>query len=228
MTIGILPCAGNATRLHGLPKYLLPVGDSYLLAIHVRRMQAAGVKHVYIGANRDNYDLVEKYAPDRCTVYLVNSKTMSETILAARKYAGDEDVLFSMPDTYFDDETIYNRMCSWVQNSPCVAAVFETRPEQRRLLGMCEIGEASITRIMDKPQLATGLVHAWGMVAWKPSFWPYIQADDPNFGTAMQRAIDYKIIVTAIGSLADYFDCGTSAEYFKCIREITGVTHATN
>lgn len=222
--IGLIPCAGHATRLHGLPKYLLPLGDSYLLAILVRRMQAAGVAHVYIGANRENYDLVEHYAPEGCTVYLVNSKTMSETVLAARKYAGDSDVLFGMPDTWWQDETVYKKLSLVTEPSyrPVELALFGTRSDQRNKLGMCELGDYStVTCIVDKPN-RTNLTLAWGAMAWRQSFWAYINSDDPHIGYAAQRAVNASGLVGGHVMRDDYYDCGTPDEYFACIRATTG------
>jgi UTP-glucose-1-phosphate uridylyltransferase len=219
--IGIIPCAGHATRLHGLPKYLLPLGDSYLLAILVRRMFAAGVSRVYIGANSENYDLVERYVPDGCTVYLVNSKTMSETVLAGRKYAGDSDVLFGMPDSWWEDDSVYTSLALEVKTNPIVAALFAARPEQKAKLGLCEVLVNGITRVVDKPapdRKEYEIELAWGALAWKAEFWQFILPSDPHVGFAMQRAIDHKVRVkSSYKWKREYWDCGTFNEYAACI-----------
>lgn len=233
--IGIIPCAGHATRIHGLPKYLLPVGDSYLLAILVKRMQTAGVKHVYIGANSDNYDFVSKYAPDGCTVYLCNTVTMSDTILRARKYAGDEDVLFAMPDTWWSSDLVFRSSQFLLERSDAEVALslFDTRAEQRAKLGMCRFEDVlwsartgKVTRIDDKPS-STNLIWAWGAIIWKASFWRHINANDSTIGQAVQRAIDCGAVVDGIAEFGNYYDCGTSDEYFRLIRDTTEVIHAT-
>ena len=227
MTIGIIPCAGRAERIHGLPKYLLPVGDSYLLAILVKRMYAAGVSHVYIGANRDNYDLVAQYAPDGCTVYLVNSKTMSETVLHARKYAGDHDVLFGMPDTYFESDTSLEVLYGYLETYSYNAylGLFHVQPEQRSKLGMCLTHPYGyITYMEDKP-IATPLEWAWGLMAWKSAFWAYIHTDDPHVGFAAQRSIANGDNVGGLLLGGRYYDCGTPAGYYRCI--IDTVNEAT-
>lgn len=224
--IGLLPAAGKAERIHGLPKYLLPVGDSYLLDIHVKRMQAADVSQVYIGANAANCDLLNHYSPFATVVYEANPcETMSETILATAETGGEiiplPTVLFGMPDTYFEDEQVYVKLTAALDTASVAVAVFELRPMQYRNIGCVRIEDGRITKVLDKPTLAH-FIRGWGALAWRPEFWQYLDPRDAHVGFAVQRAIEAGVDVRAVYCEGDYWDCGTPDEYFECIRSITG------
>jgi hypothetical protein len=102
-------------------------------------------------------------------------------------------------------------------------ALFETRPEQRSSLGMCEVAfdaedeQLHVIHVDDKPD-NTHLHLAWGCLAWQPGFWQYIHANDPHVGYALARAVAAGVKVRAYLAYGAYWDCGTSAEYFTLIR----------
>lgn len=228
--IGIIPTAGYATRIQGLPKFLLPVPGGYLLDKLGRRMRIMGASKILIGANQANFGLVERYAPVGASTYMVNTQTMSETVLALKRYAHTADVLFGMPDSYWLDEDVYPRLIADLNSGAMVsAALFETRPEQRTKLGMCAVqfvdDELHIRRVIDKPA-DTDLRLAWGAMAWRCDFWEFIKPDDPHVGYALQRAIDAKTVVRGSLMLGGYWDCGTADEYFNCIRHTTEAVYA--
>jgi len=231
MTIGILPAAGKATRIHGLPKYLLPVPGGYLLERMAARMTAPCV----IGANPDNAALIESCKPPNSTVYTVNSRSMPETILAAREYAGDDNVLVGMPDTYWTDEDVFASLKMRTINfgMMCAVALFAVTPIQATRLGVCPItnvgGYPFIASVIDKnPHVSTEYrIYAWGALAWRAEFWQYIQPDDAHMGIALQRALDDDVPIMAYLADGDYYDNGTPDDYFRCIRELTEVNHAT-
>jgi UTP-glucose-1-phosphate uridylyltransferase len=220
MTIGIIPAAGKATRIHGLPKYLLPVPGGYLLERMAHRM---GVPCV-IGANPDNYDLINACKPPNSTVYSVNSRGMPETILAAREYAGDENVLVGMPDTYWTDETVFWYLTKFLnRGAVCVAAIFHVSAEMASRLGVCIFRFESslfLNDIEDK-QPQTEARWVWGALAWSPEFWQYIYPEDAHLGVALQRALRQGLEIPLWGADGDYYDNGTSEDYFRCIRELT-------
>jgi len=224
MMISIIPAAGQATRLHGLPKFLLPTPNgSFLLETLHNRMRAAGSDRTLIGANPDNAELLRQYKPDGATVYTVHSATMSETVLAARKYINDADVLFGMPDSFWTDDSVYQRLAADLAAGAMVSvALFWTWPNQHRSLGMCDVGfndddELAIIQVIDKPE-TTNLHYAWGAMAWRPDFWQFIDPADPHVGYALQRAIEARANVRGYLAIGLYWDCGTPEGYFACIR----------
>lgn len=224
MTIGIIPCAGQATRIQKLPKFLLPVPGGYLLKVLHERMVSAGAQQTLVGANVFNWNLLSAYPLSGLTLYEANTPTMSQTVLNARAYLDlDQDILFGMPDTYWTDERVFDRLLAELNGSPVVAIVglWHVDREQSRKLGMCDVSLGGILlNIEDKPP-QTDLHYAWGAIAWRRAFWPYINPLDPHVGFALQRALEAGKIIRAVTFDGQYFDCGTADDYFACIRATT-------
>lgn len=210
--IGILPAAGGATRLHGLPKFLLPTADSYLLDRHIRRLRDTGAR-VWIGASKATLPFVKPYA-EGCAIATVTSETMTETVLAARKAAGDDVTLFSMPDTHWTDPNVFPGMLNRIEDmsADIAIAVWRIRPDQVGKLGMVDMQNNHAREIVDKnPQ--SGLEWAWGAMAWTPRFWDFIKPEQPHMGYALQAAIDVGVKVWCVPMEGFYWDMGTYSEY---------------
>lgn len=224
MTIGILPAAGKATRIHGLPKYLLPVPGGYLLERMANRM---GVP-CYIGANAENFDLINAYKRPEDLAYSVNSRAMPETILAAREFAGDENVLVGMPDTYWTDEDVFRGLSDYLNKGAiCALAIFAVNAEMASRLGVCIPGVDGYLGHIEDKQPQTEMRWVWGAAAWRPAFWRYIQPEDAHLGIAFQRALMRDVTIPMYAAFGDYYDNGTPEDYFRCIRELTEGVHVT-
>lgn len=223
MTVGILPVAGKATRIQGLPKYLLPVPGGYLLERMLSRM---GVP-CYIGANPDNAALLNSYKRPEDHVYQVASLTMMETILTARPLVGDEPVLMGMPDTYWTDDSVFHRLSDHINNGViCTLAVWLVGADMASRLGVCipkfKYDVSPLGRIENKqPQHEQQFV--WGAMAWTSAFWQYIQPEDIHPGIAIHRALAQGIDIPLYFASGHYYDNGIPDDYFRCIRELTGV-----
>jgi UTP-glucose-1-phosphate uridylyltransferase len=226
--VGVIPVAGKAERMDGLPKFLLPTRDGYLLDELVDRMLAGGAEQILIGASADNRAILERYAPPEALVYTVNSRNMSETVLAARRWCGNANVIFGMPDTYFTPKFIYAAMVENLDKFTAMAACWKVRDDQIGKLGMVRIDQKFLDKgftsqtpvigdVIDKPSKAT-YQHAWGALAWKPEFWDCISAGDAHVGYAIQRALARQLVVGASVEQGDYYDCGTRTEYFRMLR----------
>lgn len=217
--IGILPAAGTASRMHGLPKYLLPIpDDEYLLNRHIGMMRREGAS-IHIGTNpRNDYWLRDFIGGN---VYLARSyATMTQTVMSVMEHQEDANanVLFGMPDTYIEDNECYTKLADALTDCDVAVAVFETRPEQRGKLGMCQLKAGYIVGIQDKP-LNTSLIYAWGAIAWKPTFWDYLQPEMLHVGYGLQCALD-DLNVRAVMMDGGYWDCGTPTEYFDLITHL--------
>ena len=221
--IGIIPAAGDALRMFQIPKFLLPIDDSYLLACLQSRMHRAGARDVYTGVHPRHYNL-PALRPERTHAYYVETDTMNETVLAARDKAGDQDVLFGMPDTYWTDEDVYIQLAYELGRRSAVAAValWNTPREYISKRGMIMNMDGNrILEIKDKPQ---GMFYhqnlCWGAMAWSSTFWQYILPEDAHVGFALQRAIDAGQEVQGVVMDGQFWDCGTPDEYFDCIRAL--------
>lgn len=229
--IGILPAAGQATRLHGLPKFLLPIPDGLLIERHVKLMKPLS-DMVYVPIKPDEYEYYDPYFDEMgcSSVDAFTRETMSQSVLSVYKWLDetrdselegtDSNVLFGLPDTFIEDDRCYAKLARMVNAGVDVAVgVFETRPKQHRKLGMCVIEHGYLLDVIDKPK-ETNLKYAWGVLAWRPSFWDYIEPSDPHVGYALPRAIAAGLDVRTMIMDGSYWDCGTPDEYFDLITHL--------
>jgi glucose-1-phosphate thymidylyltransferase len=221
MTIGLIPCAGTATRIRALPKYLLPIPYGFLLS----RLETLMEEHVNYGlvmTNNSNFELIANYAAS--SVYVAdNYGTMTQTVLSSQAHMQpDENVLFGMPDTYIEDDQCYPKLAAALEDGAQVAAaLFYARPEQHKKVGMCAVALNQVVDVIDKPQ-ETGLTWLWGALAWQPVFWEHMRPDDPHIGYALPRAIAAGLDVRAVKMVGGYWDCGTYEGYSELVVHLHG------
>lgn len=220
--IGIIPAAGKASRMMGIPKLLLPIPGSTLIDTLIARMNRIALTgYPMIISNGVIAELIEHH-----TGFLIlheHTDTMSESVLAFHHSSFQENIVFGMPDTYFDDGEAFVKLAAALDDGADVAVgLFHTRPGQRHKLGMCDFDPKTqkIIEVIDKPQ-TTFLAWAWGVLAWKPTFWQFIQAQDPHIGYALPRAIEAGLDVRAVRMEGEYWDAGTPSEYFELIHHLT-------
>lgn len=227
--IGIIPAAGKAERMHGLPKMLLPIPGGFLLGRLFQQIRASTDNYVgmFIGTSRENDDVVHEYV-DMGLVYCVeNHATMSETILSMREHTrrydeSEQNVLFGMPDTYIEDDQVFVKLARALDDDADVAVgVFRAREGQHAEGGMCAIYADQVVQVFDKPK-STSLEWIWGALAWKPDFWQHIHAEDEHVGFGVQRAIEAGMDVRAAKMDGQFFDAGSPSRYFALIRHLTG------
>lgn len=221
--IGLLPVAGKAERLHGLPKFLLPIPGGYLLDWHVTYMSMAGCGRIHIGTSPENYDLLRwgnaKYREYENIYVAQHYATMSETVLEAKALCVDENVLFGMPDTYWLNNRTYEVLVRDLEYADVSLAYFAKRPGQHQHVGMVQIYNSHVLAVVDKP-LETNLEFCWGALAWKPIFWKCIRPEDLHVGFAVQRAIEAGLYVRGVPCGNAYFDCGTLDGYYEMLKAV--------
>lgn len=222
--IGLLPAAGQATRFNGFPKFLLPVPEGNLLALHCRRMRDAGASRILIGSSIHNAETIARYRPAETEMYM-GGATMSETVLNAREDCGDESVLFGMPDTYWHTPGAYKSLAGRLGFAHVIVAVWKIRPEQRGLLGQCKLNQLDVVEEVTDKQPDCPFEWAWGAMCWRREFWEYIKADTPHIGYALQPAINNGLRILAYRVEGDYFDCGAFNQYARLcstfVQEVT-------
>lgn len=220
--IGILPAAGNATRIHGLPKFLLPIPDGYLLKRHVDMMRAEFMD-IFIPTSAENYNLIASYPDYRQNAYIaLQHETMTQTVCSALHHRDDERYILGLPDTYIEDALCYRKLWNALADCDVAVGVFMTRPSQRDKLGMVKVAlENRVWFVIDKPDKPIDTTLAWGALAWKPPFWQYLQPDMPHVGYGLMPAIKAGLDVRAVVMQGGYWDCGTFDEYAELIKAIT-------
>ncbi|MDR9397128.1 hypothetical protein, partial [Pontimonas sp.] len=85
MRIGLLPSSGTASRMNGIPKFLLPVSEDLqcLLDYHVRLMQPT-VEKIIIPTRSEWVDVVRSFDfGSHVEVIELNTQTMAETLRRA-------------------------------------------------------------------------------------------------------------------------------------------------
>lgn len=214
--IGIVPAAGHASRLYSIPKMLLPMPGGALVDKTVQRLQTV-CNHVVIGTNFYLYRLLKERDLPGSFVYMANTNTMSETVLLARQYALGQTVAFAMPDTAFDDDEAFVKLAAALEDGADVAVgLFRAQPGQHRKGGMCALNGLQVVDVIDKPPVCA-YPWIWGVLAWKPAFWPLLDVEDPHVGYALPRAIRAGLDVRGVVLNGTYWDCGTPDDYFDCI-----------
>jgi molybdopterin-guanine dinucleotide biosynthesis protein A len=226
--IGIIPCAGTATRMGGLAKFLLPIPGGSLINVLIERMKLAttGIVIATSDANRDLLIHLD-YTRDRPRPGWVNvsnvftTATMNETLIHAQlNVRPDDNILFGMPDTFFDDTDAFHKLASALDNGADVAVgVFRARDGQRNG-GMVRVDGAQVVEVIDKPE-SGDYDYIWGVLAWRPVFWGMLRADEPHVGYGLPRAVEAGLDVRAVVMNGGFWDCGSVDGYFSLINHLT-------
>ena len=166
--VGILPAAGVAARLNGIPKFLMPIDSvgTTLLDHHVNLLLQS-VSRVLIPVRPENARFVGRFASDsRVVVTALETQSMADTVgRCAAAMTGDSEVLLGMPDTYFSDRNSYAKMLSnTYPHSSFVMGAWKISPEQRGSLGQIHVGpNGLVTSVIDKDPNCK-FDRAWGIL----------------------------------------------------------------
>ena len=214
--VGVLPAAGMATRMGGLPKFLLPVlGDSSaLLDRHVSEMLKV-VSQVVIPTRPENASLLGRYGDQPgVTVICMTTATMSETVLRVNQVVRADAYVLGMPDTYFHGESPYRRLVAALAGQTDLAlALWRIRPSQRGKLGQIELNEGTrVTSSQDKDS-ACEYPWSWGAIAYSESILSLLNPGSPHIGYIIQPAVDASKSVIGLPMSGEYYDCGSATEY---------------
>lgn len=218
--VGLIPAAGQATRLHGLPKFLLPTAEGHLLGRIEKQMRGAGVGMRVVIGSEETMPLIDQYAEKSSLRAMVACRNMNEALLKCQNFTSGKCVIMAMPDTYIADPAVMAAVMDLIEQGADVAlGVFYARPEQRHKRGMVEWERRTgrVLDVVDKPQ-ATELDEAWGVMAWSPVFWEYLGADMPHCGYGIIPALEDGLDVAAVHIPGGYWDCGTFDEYADLCR----------
>lgn len=221
--MGIIPAAGKATRIYGLPKFLLPTPDGYLLRRIEVAMEQAGIKMRVVIASKETHPLIDAYAMQTSLRAVVSNQNMTQAVLKVHSFCAGKYAVLGMPDTYIADPSVFARVAHVLSSGADVAlGVFHTREEQRQRLGMVDWDARTgrVLDVVDKPY-ETDLTEAWGVMAWKPRFWDVLEMDMPHVGYGVIPALRAGLDVRAVRIPGGYWDCGTFDEYADLCRYLS-------
>ena len=191
--VGIIPAAGNATRMAPLPcsKELYPIGfrntddgrsvrpkpvGQYLLE-HFHR---AGAKRVYIVIRKGKWDIPEYFGDGEALGLAIGYLIMNlphgvpYTIDQANAFVRDATVVFGFPDILIEPEDAFPRIVAHLEatNADVVLGLFPT--DQPHLCDPIAFDEQGhIREIFVKP-VHSDLRVTWAIAAWAPSFTQFL------------------------------------------------------
>tara|TARA_Y100000768_G_scaffold368347_1_gene332228 strand:- start:790 stop:1458 length:669 start_codon:yes stop_codon:yes gene_type:complete len=216
----ILPAAGLAKRMKGVPKFLLPANDGYetLLEIHLKNL-VNKCENIYLPTRPDLVPIINSLDFDFRNLKIIEmvTNTMSETVMKTIESTNSEYYTLIMPDTYFHGQQPYDELLE--SNNFCKLACWQIREDQRGKLGEVEINDSNqVTKIVDKVP-NNGFEYAWGALSFSLQLKEYIDIADPHIGYAVKNSIENNEIVEAFRLKGQYFDCGTPKEYVNLLKE---------
>jgi len=220
----IIPAAGSASRMGGLPKFLLPIDDeaTSLIARHIENA-AALVSQIWIPTRPEYVTILETLLLrfKNVTVFDVETKTMTESLQTVLTQSKSRRFSVVMPDTFFWGELPYRYLLTDSANTK--VAAWEIRRDQMGKLGQIQIQESEgkkvITDIRDKNS-SCQWPFAWGAMSINRNV---LESADPLSvpGIILENQIKEQNYPEVMQMDGEYFDCGTTQEYFNLVRKIS-------
>ena len=220
----LIPAAGQATRMRGLPKFLLPIDENYttLLENHINNLRntLGNDNPILIAIRPDLLPIVRSLNIDAKNLTFIEmvTSTMNETILNLADTSDSQHFLLIMPDTYFLGMQPYAHL----ESNPelCDLAIWKIRDEQRGKLGEVEVDENNfLSSIVDKNP-NTMFDYSWGSLTFSRKLFKYVKKEDPHIGYSVSSALNDKQQISTKFVDGKYFDCGTPQEYIDLFREL--------
>jgi choline kinase len=214
----IIPAAGLASRMNGLPKFLLPIDESAssLILRHIRNSSVLA-DQVWVPTRPEYCDLLTRLLGDfeNVNVYPALTRSMTETLQTTLTHSMANRFSIFMPDTYFWGEQPYEWLISG--ENECKVATWNIRKDQNGKLGQVLVkyteNYGEVIDIRDKdPDCEWSSV--WG--AFTVNREELIQAN-PNLnpGEILNSLIIKKQFPFARRFDGAFYDCGTALEYFS-------------
>ena len=119
--VGLLPASGNAHRLNGIPKFLLPIGKGSLLTWHIEQMLEV-CDEVRVSTSKLWMPILTKIKlPFEVTFYEIEPSTCSNALLVM---SSNDSLVIGLPDTYVKglSENMYKNLVD--VNADVVVASF--------------------------------------------------------------------------------------------------------
>jgi len=222
---GLIPASGAASRMRGIPKFLLPCDEEYLTLLerHVINMLNY-CKMVWIPTRPDLTILIESLGitSERVVVIPMVTKSMTETILKVAAISSADEFMLCMPDTYFEGELPYKNLGAL--SGDLKLACWEIRPEQKGKLGQVLFQAGSDnSKVIDSRDKdpSCNFDHSWGAMSFRRELLELGNPEMPHTGYLIKPAIEKGLLVEGFVLQGSYFDCGTPREYLQMLRKVT-------
>jgi len=208
MAIGILPASGSASRLNGLPKFILPVADGRsLLQWHVDLMSRA-CRHVTV-STRNRWTALVRDLSLNAYITEREPSTMADAVL--KMTMGESDaIVIGMPDIY-----IHNSQSNFYQDlltsdGDVVLATWDYAPQNMRgkIGQVLADDKGNVLSVVDKDP-DCDYPEMWGALLFRNES---IKKIDPEGGSVLNKVNDWiaeGVSVKRVKMSGEYIDAGT-------------------
>lgn len=214
--IGLIPASGTASRMRGLPKFLLPYENSVktLLERHVEMLEPF-VDKILIPTRPENLELIDRLKfPSFVELVELTTSTMSETVNLSLKNQDFDLCLLGMPDTYYLGQDPYKELVNL--KGDVRLACWPTAASQVGNVGSVDLAEGRVRQVQDKnPELDFG--RHWGAIAFNQKALSYLDSGTAHVGFIVNPSIEAGLRVEARDIDGEYIDCGTFSEYRRLL-----------
>lgn len=225
----VLPIGGSASRMRGVPKYLLPANtSSTLVETHIRAGLKAGYDQIIIIIPKESEVLLRNILGENDKVFIAllpeKTKTMCETLLLGlSSSAWDDSDYFTvgLSDTIFVGEemsVIYEKLLS--AQSRLTLGLFKMRDEQVEKLGQVVTDSfGGVIELADKQPIRISS-YAWGLAKFQSDYLKRINISHAHIGISFKQWLQEGERIGTVTSNSSYYDCGTFSEYASYIRTL--------
>ena len=215
----IIPAAGLASRMRGIPKFLLPCDTSYttLIEMHIENLLPI-CETIWIPTRPDLVVLLDSLglAKDRVIILPMSTENMTQTVNRVLNVASATHFQLIMPDTYFQGDLPYSAMMSRPNTAHLACWTIQT--QQKGKLGQVDLVNSEVKSIEDKnPNCLYDL--SWGALTFSRKLMHFASPADPHIGYAVKKAIQSGESITGTKIQGKYYDCGTPDEYLLMLKE---------
>ncbi len=226
----VLPVGGSASRMLGLPKFMLPVSESEtLIERHCRGAISAGYDELHVITRQKYFNLIESYFSDRRIDAHIHSlphetETMSETLKIGSGLIKDivkSSVTIGLSDTAFygaSYEHIYRKLIE--DSADHCLGLFSIREDQFGKLGQVDTDSMGKVLSMQDKNLSCTFPAIWGLAKVPGSMLMNLNISDAHIGIGIEKLLAKGEYVSGVMNQAEYYDCGTFGEYSKYIQRL--------
>jgi ADP-glucose pyrophosphorylase len=219
----VLPVGGSASRMLGLPKFMLPVSESEtLIERHCRGAVSAGYDEVHVITRQKYFNLIGSYFSDRRIDAHIHSlphetETMSETLKIGSRLIKDivkSSVTIGLSDTAFygaSYENIYRKLIE--DSADHTLGLFSIREDQFGKLGQVDIDSMGNVLAMQDKNFSCTFPAIWGLAKVPGLMLMNLNISDAHIGIGIEKLVAEGKHVSGVVNDAEYFDCGTFNEY---------------
>ncbi len=217
----IIPAAGMATRMRGIPKFLLPCDEVYTSLIEKHLKELIEVcDTIWIPTRPDLVMLLETLgiSKDKIVLLPVTTENMSQTVDRVMNISSAEHFCLVMPDTFFYGDLPYTKL----NPKPGFAelALWKIREDQKGKLGQVSVDtKGQVIDIQDKVATCEYQLF-WGALTFSKRMRKYIDLNDPHIGYAVKAGLEAGETIDSLTLEGEYFDCGTPSEYLKMLEKV--------